>query len=49
MFLKVFFWTSENEFLGIIYSLLRGRQNIFLTIVSFKFVVKYATQILKIS
>ena len=41
--------TSENETLGIIYSLFRGKQNIFLTIFSSKFVVKCATKTLKIS
>ena len=30
----MFFWTSENEFSGIIYSLFRGRQNIYITIFS---------------
>ena len=45
----VLFLTSDNEFLGIIYSLFRDRQNIFLTIFSTKFVVKCATKILKIS
>ena len=42
------FLTSSNEFSGIIYSLFRERQNIFLTIFSTKFVVKCATKILKI-
>ena len=40
--------SSGNEFSGIIYSLFRGRQNIFLTIFSTKFVVKCAIKILKI-
>ena len=39
-------YVCNNEFSGIIYSLLSGRQNIFLTIFSTKFVVKCA--ILKI-
>ena len=34
------FLTSDNEFSGIIYSLFRGSQNIFLTIFRTKFVVK---------
>ena len=42
------FLTSDNEFLGIIYSLFRGRQNIFLTRFSTKFVVKCATKILQV-
>ena len=42
------FLTSDEKFLGIIYSLFRGRQNIFLTIFNTKFVVKYAIKILKI-
>ena len=46
---NVMFLTSDNEFSGIIYGLFRGRQNIFLTIFSTKFVVKCATKILKIS
>ena len=46
---NVLFLTSDNEFLGIIYSLFRGTQNIFLTIFSTKFVVKCATKILKFS
>ena len=41
---NVLFLTSDNEFSGIIYSLFRGRQNIFLTIFSTKFVVKCATK-----
>ena len=45
---NVLFLTSDNEFSGIIYSLFRGRLNIFLTIFSTKFVVKCATKILKI-
>ena len=44
----VLFFTSENEIPGIIYSLFRGRQNISLTILSTKFVVKCETKILKI-
>ena len=36
---NVLFLTSDNELLGIIYNLFRGRQNIFLTIFSTKFVV----------
>ena len=43
------FLTSDEDVLGIIYSLFTGRQNIFLTIFSIKFVVKCATKILKIS
>ena len=42
------FLMSDNEFSGIIYSLFRGRQNIFLTIFSTKFVIKCATEILKV-
>ena len=45
---NVLFLTSDNEFSGIIYSLFRGRQTIFLTIFSTKFVVKCATKIFKI-
>ena len=45
---NVLFLTSDNEFSGIIYSLFRGKQNIFLIIFSTKFVVKCATKILKI-
>ena len=45
---NVLFLTSNNEFSGIIYSLFRGRQNIFLTIFSTKFVVKCAITNLKI-
>ena len=45
---NVLFLTSDNEFLGIICSLFRGRQNIFLTIFGIKFVVKCATKILEI-
>ena len=37
--LHITFLTSNNEFSGIIYSLFRGRQNIFLTIISTKFVI----------
>ena len=33
------FFTSKNEILEIFYSLFRGRQNIFLTIFSTKFVI----------
>ena len=47
--INVLFLTSENEISGIIYSLFRGRQNIFLTIFSIKLDVKCATKILKIS
>ena len=47
-FLMCVFLMSENEFSGIIYSLFRGGQNIFLTIFSIKFVVKCATKIFKI-
>ena len=36
------FLTPDNEFLGIIYSLLRGWQNIFLAIFNAKFVLKCA-------
>ena len=46
--INVLFLTSENEILGIIYSLFRGRQNIFLTIFSIKLDVKCATKFLKI-
>ena len=46
---NVLFWTSDNEFLGIIYSLFRGRQNIFLRVFNTKFVVKCAMKILKIA
>ena len=42
------FLTLENEISVIVYSLFRGRQNIFLTIFSTKFVVKYPTKVLKI-
>ena len=45
---NVMFLTSDNDFSGIIYILLRGRQNSFLTIFSIKFVVKCATKIFKI-
>ena len=41
------FWTFENEISRIIYSLFRGRQNIFIIYIT-KFVVKCATKILKI-
>ena len=40
--------TSENDISRIIYSLFKGRQNIFLTLSSTKFVLKCATKILKI-
>ena len=46
---NVLFLSSENAILGIIYSLLRSRQNIFLSLFSTKFVIKCATKILKIS
>ena len=46
--LNVLFLTSENAISRIIYSLFRGKQNIFSTIFSTKFVVKYPTKILKI-
>ena len=36
---NVLFLTSDNDFLRIMYSLFRGRQNIFLKIFSTKFVV----------
>ena len=39
------FLTSDNEFLGIIYSLFRGRQNIFLMIFSIKGVGSRTCQI----
>ena len=45
---NVLFLTSDNEFSGIIYSLCRGRQNIFLRIFSTKFVVKCTTKILRL-
>ena len=45
---RAVFLMSDNEFSGIIYSLLRGRQTIFLTIFNTKFIVKCATKILKI-
>ena len=41
-------WPSEKVISGIIYSLLKVMQNIFLTIFSTKFVVKCATKNLKI-
>ena len=41
---NVLFLTSDNEFSGIIYSLFRGKQNIFLTRFSTKFIVKCATK-----
>ena len=44
-YIYVLFLTSDNEFLGIIYSFFRGRQNIFLTIVRTKFVVKFSIKI----
>ena len=44
---NVLFLTFDNEFLGIIYSLFGGRQNIFLTMFSTK-LVKCAAKILKI-
>ena len=46
---NVLFLMSDNEFSRIICNLFRGRQNIFLTIFSTKFVVKRAAKILKIS
>ena len=45
---NVLFLTFDNEFLGVICSFFRGRQNIFLSIFSTKFVVKCATKVLKI-
>ena len=45
---NVLFFTFDNEFSVIMYSLSGGRQNIFLTIFSTKFVVKCAAKILKI-
>ena len=45
---NVLFLTSDDDFLGIFYSLFKDRQNIFLTIFSTAFVVKCATKILKI-
>ena len=45
---NVLFLTSENRISGIIYSLIRGIHNVFLTIFSTKFVVKYTSKILKI-
>ena len=45
--LNVLFLTSDNDFSGIMYSLFGGRQTIFLTIISTKFVVKCAAKILK--
>ena len=42
------FLASDNEFSGISYSSFSGRQNIFLTIFSTKFVVKCETKIMKI-
>ena len=45
---NVLYLTFDNEFSGIMYSLFGGRQNIFLTIFSTKFVVKCAAKILKI-
>ena len=44
---NVLFLTSDNEFSGIMYCLFRGRQNIFPTVFSTKF-VKCATKLLKI-
>ena len=44
----VLFLTIDNEFSRIIYSLFGGKQNIFLTMFSTKFIVKYAAKILKI-
>ena len=46
--IKVLFLISENEISGIVCNLFRGRQNIFLTIFSTKFVVKCVTKNLKI-
>ena len=48
LLLNVLFLMSDNGFSGIIYRLFRGRQTIFLTIFSTKFVVKCATKILNI-
>ena len=45
---NVLFLTSENEISRIIYSLFRDRQIVFIIIFSTKFVVKCATNILKI-
>ena len=45
--LLVLIFTYENKFSGIIYSLFRGRQHVFLPIFGTKFVVKVATNILK--
>ena len=45
---NVLFLTSDNEFSGIIYSLFKGRQNIFQTIFSNKFVIQCATRSWKI-
>ena len=45
---NVLFLSFDNEFSGIMYSLFGGKQNIFLTIFSTKFVVKCAAKILKI-
>ena len=42
------FLTSDYEFLRIMYPLFEGRQNIFLTIFSTKFVVKYPAKLFKI-
>ena len=41
---NVLFLTFDSEFSGIMYSLFRGRQTIFLTIFSTKFVVKCAAK-----
>ena len=42
---NVLILTSDNEFWARIYSLFRGRQNIFLTLFNTKFVVKCAKKI----
>ena len=46
--INVLFVRSDNEFSRDIYSLFRGRQNIFLTLFRTKFVIKCAIKILKI-
>ena len=47
LFKNVLFLTVDNEFSGIMYSLFGGRQNIFLTIFSNKFVIKCSAVVLK--
>ena len=40
--------TFEDEFSGIIHSFFRGKKNMFLTVLSTKFIIKYPAKILKI-